>query len=144
MVYWLPYSSHTSHPPSQTSWLPWISYATRKLMLNSCKIPPKAVWIIAYVSVAFFPSLKQNVIAYRASKVSDCIFEIHYLWQSGFSRVYSNCYCSCSFEVEIRKIGQSSYKMYSNNIVNFQESTTILNACTKMCGNLLNAPHTIW
>ena len=31
--------------------------------------------------------------------------------------------------------------MYSNNIVNFQESTTILNACTKKSGNLLNAPH---
>ena len=47
----------------------------------------------AYVSVAFFPSLKQNFIAYRSSKVSsrpDCIFEIHQLWQSGFSRVYSN------------------------------------------------------
>ena len=29
--------------------------------------------------------------------------------------------------------------MYSNNIVNFQESTTILNACTKKSGNLLNA-----
>ena len=36
---------------------------------------PKAVF-----SVAFFPSLKQNFIAYRSSKVSlrpDCIFEIH-------------------------------------------------------------------
>ena len=31
--------------------------------------------------------------------------------------------------------------MYSNNIGNFQESTTILNACTKKSGNLLNAPH---
>ena len=40
-----------------------------------------------------FPSLKQNFIAYRSSKVSDCIFEIHQLWQSGFSRVYSNCCC---------------------------------------------------
>ena len=30
--------------------------------------------------------------------------------------------------------------MYSNNIVNFQESTTILNACSKTSGNLLNAP----
>ena len=29
--------------------------------------------------------------------------------------------------------------MYSNNIVNFQESTTILNAYTKKSGNLLNA-----
>ena len=45
--------------------------------------------------------------------------------------VYSNCYCSCSFEAEIIKISQSSHKMYSNNIVNFQEPTPILNACTK-------------
>ncbi len=37
------------------------------------------------------------------------------------------CCCSCSFEPEVIKIGQSSHKMYSNNIVNFQESTTILN-----------------
>ena len=49
---------------------------------------PKAVWSIPYVSMAFFPSLKQNFITYRSSKVSsrpDCIFEIHQLWQSGFS-----------------------------------------------------------
>ena len=43
----------------------------------------------------------------------------------------SNSCCSCSFEPEIIKIGLSSHKMYSNNIVNFQESTTNLNACTK-------------
>ena len=29
--------------------------------------------------------------------------------------------------------------MYSNKILNFQESTTISNACTKKSGNLLNA-----
>ena len=93
----------------------------------------KAVWSIPYVSVAFFPSLKQNFIAYRSSELSsrpDCIFEIHQLWQSG-CRVYSNCCCKCSFEREIIKISQSSHKMYSNNIVNFQESTTISNAWTK-------------
>ena len=61
----------------------------------------------------------------------DCIFEIHQLWQSGFSRVYSNCFCSCSFKPEIIKIGLSSHKMYSNSILNSQESTTILNASTK-------------
>ena len=75
-----------------------------------------------------------NFIAYRSSKVSsqpDCIFEIHQLWQSGFFMVYSNCCCSCSFEPEIIKIGQSSHKMYSNNIVHFKKSTSILNACTK-------------
>ena len=51
--------------------------------------------------------LKQNFIAYRSSKVSshpDCIFEIHQLWKSGFSRVYSNCCCSCSFQPEIIKL----------------------------------------
>ena len=93
----------------------------------------------------FFPSLKHNFIAYRSSKVSsrpDCIFEIHQLWQSVFSRVYSNCCCSCSFESGIIKISQSSHKMYSNNIVNFQESTPILNACTKKSWNVLNAPRT--
>ena len=99
---------------------------------------PKAVRSIPYVSMAFFPNLKQNFIAHRSSKVSsrpDCIFEIHQQWQSGFSRVYSNCCCSCSFEPVILKIGQSSHKMYSNNIVNFQESTTILNAYSKKSGN---------
>ena len=30
----------------------------------------KAVWSIPYVSVAFFPSLKHNFIAYCSSKVS--------------------------------------------------------------------------
>ena len=54
-----------------------------------------------------FPSLKHNFIAYHSSKVSDYIFEIHQLWQSGFCWVYSNCCCSCSFEPEIIKIGQS-------------------------------------
>ena len=91
----------------------------------------KAVWSISYVSVAFFPSLKHNFIAYRSSKVSDCIFEIHKLWQSGFSRVYFNSYWSCLFEPEIIKVGQTSHKMYNNNIVNFHESTTILHARMK-------------
>ena len=87
-----------------------------------------------------FPSLKQNFIAYRSSKVLDCIFKIHHLWWSGFSRVYSNCYCSCSFEPETIKVGQSSHNMDSNNILNFQESTTILNTHTKKSGNLSYAP----
>ena len=88
---------------------------------------PKAMWSIPYVSVAFFPSLKLNFTAYRSSKVSsrpDWIFEINQLWQSGFSRMYSNFYWSGWFEPEIIKISQSSHKMYINNIPNFQESTT--------------------
>ena len=101
---------------------------------------PKAFWTIPYISVAFFPCLKHNFIAYRSSKVSsrpDCIFEIHQQRQLGFCRVYSNSYCSWSFELEIIKISQSSYKMYSNSILNF---TPILNAHAKKSGNLLKAP----
>ena len=82
--------------------------------------------------------------AYRSSKVSsrrDCIFEIHHLWQSGFSRVYSNCCCSCLLEPGVIKMVLSSQNTYSNSILNFQESTTILNACTKKSGSFLNAPH---
>ena len=117
------------------------------LLKNWCLI--HARWLKSSLkhSIRFcgiFPSLKHNFIAYRSSKVSsrpDWIFEIHQLWQSGFSRVYSNCYCSCWFESEIIKISQSSHKMYSNNILNFQWSTIILNACTKKVWNLLNAPH---
>ena len=87
-----------------------------------------------------FSKFKTEFIAYRSSKVSsrpDYIFEIHQLRQLGFRRVYSNCCCSCSFEAGMIKIGQSSHTMYSTNILNFQESTTILNAHTKKSGNLL-------
>ena len=49
-----------------------------------------------------------------------------------------NCCCCCSFAAEIIKIGQSSHKMYSYNILNFQESTPILNACTKKSGNWMH------
>ena len=123
---------HTSHPPSQTPCLPWISYAPQKLMLDSCKMSQKQS-----------ETFDRFLYAYRSSTVSslpDCIFEIHQLWQSVSSRVYSNCCCSCSFEPEIIQIGQSSYKIYSNNIVNFQESTTILNASRKKVWKFLNAP----
>ena len=51
--------------------------------------------------------------------------------------MYSNCCCGCSFEPQIITIGQSSHRMYSNNILNFQESTTILNAYTKKVWKLI-------
>ena len=104
---------------------------------NWCLIPARCFKSSLKHSVRFcgiFPSLKQNFIAYRSFKVfsrPDCIFEVHYLWQWDFSRAYSNCYSRCSFEPEIIKIGQSSHKIYSNNILNVQESATILNTCTK-------------
>ena len=101
---------------------------------------PKAISRIPYISVAFLLSLKLNSIVYRSSKVSscpDCISQIHQLWQSGFSWVFSNSSCSFSFESEIIKIGQSSYNMESNNILNFQKSTTILDACTKIVWKLI-------
>ena len=84
VVYWLPYSSHTSHHPSQTPCLPRISDSTQKIDARFMQDAPKAVWSIPYISGAFFPSLKQNFIAYHFSKVTshpDCIFEIHQLGQ---------------------------------------------------------------
>ena len=74
------------------------SLMPQKLMLYSCKMVEKQSQAFHMFLWHFFPSLKQNFIAYRSSKVSDCIFEIHQLWQSGFSRVYSNCCCSSSFK----------------------------------------------
>ena len=145
-MYWLPYPlPHLSS--SLTDSLPSLNLLCHsKIDARFMQDAPKAVWSIPYVSVAFFPSLKHNYIAYRSFKVSsrpDCIFEIHQLWQSGFSRVYSNCCCSCSFEAEIIKIGQLSHKMYSNNILNSQESTAFWDACTKKSGNLLNTPRNL-
>ena len=84
---------------------------------------------------AFFPSLKQNFIAYHSSKVSDSIFEIHQLWQSGFSRVYSNSYSSCSFEPEIIKIGQSITYWIFKSLWQFYMPVQ------KRSGKLLNVPH---
>ena len=98
---------------------------------------PKEVWSIPFISVVFFPSLKHNFIAYHSSKVSDCILEIHQLWQSGFSRVYSNCCHSRWFEPEIIKIGQLFHEIYSNNILIFQESTPILNTHMKKVWKLI-------
>ena len=95
---------------------------------------PKAVWSIPYASVALFPSLKYNFIAYLL-KCPDV--QIAFLKFTSCEN--QACCCSYSFEAEIIKIGQSSHKMYCNNIENFQESTTFLNACTKKSGNLLNA-----
>ena len=58
--------------------------------------------------------------------------------------MYSNCCCSCSFEPEIIELSQSFNKMYSNNILNFQEPTTILNAHTKKkSGNLSYGPRSL-
>ena len=94
-----------------------------------------------------FPSLKHNSIAYRSSKVSwrpDCIFENHQLWQSRFSRAYSNSCCSCSFEPEIIKIGHLSHKMYSNSIVNFQVNDNFKCLYKKKSGNLLKVPRILW
>ena len=139
-MFWLAYSSHTLSS-SLTDSLPSLNLLCHsKTDARFIQDALKAVWSIPYVFVAFFPILKHSFIAYGSSKVSsrpDCIFEIHQLWQPGFSRVYSNSCCRCSFESEIIKIGQSSHKMYSNNILNFLESTTILNACTKKVWKLI-------
>ena len=91
-----------------------------------------------------FFKFKTQFYAYCSSKVLDCIFEIHQLWQSSFSRMYSYCCCCCSFEPEIIRISQSSHKICSNNVVNFQASMIILNAHTKKVWNLIVCPSYIY
>ena len=62
-----------------------------------------------------FSKFKTEFYCILFSKVSscpDCNFEIHQLWQSGFSRVYSNSCCSCLLEPEIIKIEFS--RVYDN------------------------------
>ena len=136
---WTPLKPQHSNPLAYQFWC--IDFLT-----------PLTPLIIPYRLPAFLESLMPLKnwcsIHARCSKSSlnhslRCIFEIHQQWQSEFSRVYSNSCCSYSFEPEIIKIGQSSHEMYSNNILNFQESTTILNACLKKSGNLLKAPRTL-
>ena len=142
MVFWVSYSSHTSHHPTQTLCL----FESLMPLKNWCSIHTTCSKSSLKHSICFcgiFSSLKQNFIAYRSSKVSSrpyCILKIYQLWQSDFSRVYSNYCCRCSFEPEIIKIGQSSHKIYSNNIVNFQESNTILNTRTKKVWKLTEGP----
>ena len=150
--YWcsdfLTHSTHYSFSSSLTDSLPSLNLLCHsKIDARFKQDAPKAVTRIPYVSVAFFPCLKQNFIAYRSSKVSsrpDWIIEIHQLWQSGFRRVYSNCCCRCLFEREIIKIGLSSDKMYSNDTLNFQESTTFVNACTKKAWKLFEGTSYIY
>ena len=128
--------------PSFTDSLPSLNlFCHSKTDAHFMQDGQKAVWSIPYVSVAFSPSLKQF---YCISFF--LVSSLHFfnspaeLWQSGFSRVYCNSCCSCLFYPEIINVGQPSHKIYSNNILNFQEYTTILNACTKKSGNLLKAP----
>ena len=101
----------------------------------------KAVWSIPYVSVAFFLSLKNfllHIILLKCPHVQIAFLK--------FTSCDNDALVGCipiptvAVYLNLIKISQSSHKMYSNNVVNFQESTTILNACTKKSWNLLNSP----
>ena len=51
--------------------------------------------------------------------------------------MYSNSYCSYKFAPKQEKIGQSSHKEYSNNILKYLEFTAIINARTKKVWKLI-------
>ena len=134
VIIWLPYSSHTSHHPSQTPCLPWISYATQKLMLNSCKMLQKQSE--AFDTFRWHFSQVQNRILLHIVLIKCSHVQIAFLKFTSYdNQALVGCIpitaVGCSFKPEIIKIGQSSHNMYSNKILNFQESTTILKACTK-------------
>ena len=106
-------------------------------MLDSCKMVEKQSEAFHTFLWHFFHVQNRILLHIVLSKVSYCIFEIHQQWQSDFSWEYSNSCCSYSFESEIIRIGQSSHKMYSNSILNFEESTIILKAHTKKVWKLI-------
>ena len=109
--------------PHRTHRLPWISYATQKTDAWFMQDSRKAVWSIPYVFSGIFSKFKTEFYCISfllmCPDVQIAFFGIHQLGQPGYSRVHSNSCCSCSFEAEIIKIGQSSHKMYSNNILHF-------------------------
>ena len=132
-MFWLPYSSHTSHHPSQTPCLLWISNATQKTDARLLQDGRKEIWRIPYVFVAFFPSLKHNFFAYRSSKLSscpDCIFE----FTSCNKQVLSGCIPIPAVGVPLNP---KSLKLVCHLIrcitITYWifTSTNILNGCTK-------------
>ena len=130
-MYWLPYSSHTSHHPSQTPCLPWTSYATQKLMLDSCKMLQRQSEAFHTFLWHFFQVWNRNLLHIVLLKCPDV--------QIAFLKFTSN-----DNQVLVGFIPISAVTVHSNKILNFQESTTILNICTKKSGNLLKAPRTCW
>ena len=99
---------------------------------------PKVVWSILYVSVAFFPSLKQNFIAYRSSKVSDCILKFTNCNNHGLVGCIPIAAVAVSFEAEIIKIGQSSHKMY-RTVFDIESVLTLNWIVIYNCLNKLNS-----
>ena len=61
----------------------------------------KAVWSIPYVSVGFFPSLKQNFIAYRSSKVSSRPDSIFGIFESCDNQALVGCIPICAVAVNL-------------------------------------------
>ena len=112
LVYWLPYSSHTSHHPSQTPCLPWISYATQKLMLDSCKMVKKQSEAFHTFLWHFFQVMNRillHIVLLKCPHTQIAFLKFTSCDNQGFSRVYSNCCCSCSFEPEIVNIGHQKW-----------------------------------
>ena len=74
--------------------------------------------------------------------MSDCIFEIHQLWQSGFSRVYSYYCCSCSFNPEIIKLVSHLIRYIAIAYWIFKCLQQFQMSIRKMSGSLLYEPRT--
>ena len=85
---------------------------------------PKAVWSIPYVSVAFFPSLKHNFIAYRSSKVYHIsvvftvILLVLYATSSKIKILFTNIR-----RKEQNILGQSRQRIFRNSFKNKKNAT---------------------
>ena len=94
----------------------------------------KAVWSLPYVSVEFFKTVLLHIVLLKCPHVQIAFLK----FPSCDNQALVGC-IPIAAKPEIIKIGQSSHKMYSNNIVNFQESTTILNVHTKKVWKLIKS-----
>ena len=111
--------------------LPWISYVNQKLMLDSCKMLQKQSEAFHTFLWHFFQAWNRillHIVLLKCPHVQIAFLKL----TSRDNQALVRCIRITAVAVPLNiKIGQSSHTMYSNNIVNFQESTSILDACEK-------------
>ena len=130
--------------PSQTPCLPWISYYHSK---NWCSIHARCSKSSLKHSMRFcgiFSKFKTEfylpIVLLKCPHVQIAFLK----FTSCDNQALVGCIpipaVAVQLKLKIIQIGQSFHQINSNNILNFKESTTNLNVCTKKSGNLLITP----
>ena len=114
-------------------------------MLDSCKMVEKPVSSIPYVSLAFFFKFKTHfllhIVLLKCPRVQIAFLKFTSCDNQALVECIPIAAVSCSFEAEIIKIRQSSYKMSSNKHTEFSRVYDNLKCLYKIkSGNLQKAP----